>query len=103
MYLKTAIYILILYYAFILLKFTLRFDVTHTAEGMDLCLLRTVEIHQIIHNNMFNLYSTFHKLKDAVQKQKHSRQSIHIIITVLSQSINQLSSDRHDCSCILCT
>ncbi len=42
-------------------------------------------------NNMFNLYSAFPKLKDAVQKQKHNRQSIHIIVTVLSQSNNQLS------------
>ncbi len=41
-------------------------------------------------NNMFNLYSAFTKLKDAVQKQKHNRQSIHIIVTVLSQSINRL-------------
>ncbi len=42
-------------------------------------------------NNMFNLYSAFPKLKDAVQKQKHNRQSIHIIVTVLSQSNDQLS------------
>ncbi len=42
-------------------------------------------------NNMFNLYSAFPKLKDVVQKQKHNRQSIHIIVTVLSQSNNQLS------------
>ncbi len=42
-------------------------------------------------NNMFNLYSAFPKLKDAVQKQKNNRQSIHIIVTVLSQSNNQLS------------
>ncbi len=47
--------------------------------------------NNINNNNMFNLYSAFPKLKDAVQKQKHSRQSIHIIVTVLSQSINQLS------------
>ncbi len=40
---------------------------------------------------MFNLYSAFPKLKDAVQKQKHNRQSIHIMVRVLLQSINQLS------------
>lgn len=47
--------------------------------------------HDNNNNNMFNLYSAFPKLKDAVQKQKHNRQSIHIIVTVLSQSNNQLS------------
>ncbi len=37
------------------------------------------------------IYIAFPKLKDAVQKQKHNRQSIHIIVRVLSQSNNQLS------------